>query len=115
MASQSASPYSNVSAADPMIANHSPPLSNMPHASTEMYGFGHEHQSSLADEGMALGEMYPKQNVNYSVPNTMGLESNNFEIPIHSLSGHNSPSVQGDYQSMGSLDNVDPNTLAPGS
>ncbi|OJJ89082.1 uncharacterized protein ASPGLDRAFT_41009 [Aspergillus glaucus CBS 516.65] len=115
MASQSASPYSTVSAADPMIANHSPPLSNMPHASTEMYGFGHDHQSSLADEGMGLGEMYPKQNVNYSVPTSMGLESNNFEIPIHSLSGHNSPSVQGDYQSMGSLDHVDPNTLAPGS
>ena len=113
--SHSASPYSSVSAADPMIANHSPPLSNMPHTSTEMYGFGNEHQSSLSDDGLGLGEMYPKQSVNYTVPTTVGLEGGNFEMPIHSLSAHNSPSIQGDYQNMGSLDNVDPNTLAPGS
>lgn len=115
MASQSASPYSSVGAADPLIANHSPPLANMPHMSTEMYGFGQEHQSSLTDEGMGLGEMYPKQNVNYPVPTAVKLEGGNFEMPIHSLSGPNSPSIQGDYQNVGSLDNVDPNTMAPGS
>ena len=80
-----------------------------------MYGFGNEHQTSLSDDGLGLSEMYPKQNVNYTVPTTVGLEGGNFEMPIHSLSGHNSPSIQGDYQNMGSLDNVDPNTLAPGS
>lgn len=104
--SQSTSPYSSVGAADPMIANHSPPLSNMPHTSTEMYGFGHDNQSNLSDEGMAFGEMYSKQNMNYSVPTTVPLEGGNFEMPIHSLSSHNSPGVHGDYKNMGSLDNV---------
>lgn len=114
--SQSTSPYSNVGTADPLIANHSPPLSNMPHTSTtEMYGFGHDNQSSLADDGMAFGEMYSKQNVNYSVPTTVPLEGGNFEMPIHSLSGHSSPGVHGDYKNMGSLGNVDANSMASGS
>lgn len=113
--SQSASPYSNVGAADPMIANHSPPLSNIPHSSTEMYGFGHENQSGFGDEGLGFSEMYSKQNVDYTVPTTVPLEGGNFEMPIHSLSSHNSPAVQGDYKNMGSMENVDPNTLVPRS
>ncbi|XHG01121.1 hypothetical protein AWENTII_004523 [Aspergillus wentii] len=110
-----ASPYSNVSAADPMIADHSPPLSNIPHTSQDMYGFGNEPQSAFTDDGMSMGDMYPKQNVNYSVPATMGYEGTNFELPMHGLSGQTSPSIHSEYQSMNPMENVDPNTMAPGS
>ncbi|KAK1138608.1 Transcription factor [Aspergillus melleus] len=112
---QSASPYSAVGHADPLIADHSPPLSTMHHASQEMYGLGNDHQANFADEGMSMNNMYPKHNVNFTVPTSMGFEGNTFDLPIQSVGGHSSPGVQGDYQGMSSLDNVDPNTLGPRS
>ncbi|KAF9883786.1 hypothetical protein FE257_002816 [Aspergillus nanangensis] len=114
LATQAASPYSNVSHADPMIADQSPPLTNM-HTSQEMYGLGNETPSNFTDEGMSMNGMFPKHNMNFSVPTSMGLDANTFDLPIQSLSNHASPGVQGDYQSMTSLENVDPNTLAPRS
>lgn len=112
---QSASPYSAVSHADPLIADHSPPLSTMHHASQEMYGLGNDHQANFADEGMSMNSMYPKHNMNFTVPTSMGFEGNTFDLPIQSVGAQNSPGVQGDYQGMTSLDGVDPNTLGPRS
>ncbi|KAL4788278.1 hypothetical protein BJX76DRAFT_172438 [Aspergillus varians] len=109
VATQEASPYSTVSQVDPMIANHSPPLTNMSHTPQDMYSMGSEHQSNYTDEGMPMGGMF--KHMNFS---SMGLESNAFEMPMHSMSGHNSPGIQGEYQGL-ALENVDPNVLAPGS
>ncbi|KAE8162458.1 hypothetical protein BDV40DRAFT_265066 [Aspergillus tamarii] len=113
LGAQSASPYSTVSHADPMIADHSPPLSNM-HASQEMYGMSNEHQPSFAEEGMPMNGMFPKQNVNFTVPTSMGFEGNTFDLPMQTLSAHTSPGVQGDYQ-MTSMENADPSAFATGS
>ncbi|EAU39353.1 hypothetical protein ATEG_00707 [Aspergillus terreus NIH2624] len=114
LATQAASPYSTVSHADPMIADQSPPMTNM-HASQEMYGLSNEHQPHFADENMSMSGMFPKHNMNFSVPTTMDVGGNTFDLPIQTLSNHPSPGVQGDYQSMTPLENVDPNTLAPGA
>lgn len=111
---QSASPYSAVGHADPLIADHSPPLSTMHHASQEMYGLGNDHQANFADEGMPMNGMYPKHNMNFAVPTSMGYEGNTFDLPIQSVGSHSSPGVQGDYQGMTSLEHVDPN-MAPRS
>ncbi|KAL4970768.1 uncharacterized protein BDV14DRAFT_2016 [Aspergillus stella-maris] len=111
VATQAASPYSNVSHVDPMIANHSPPLANMSHTSQDMYGVGSEHQSNYTEEGMPMGGMY--KHMNFSVPTSMGLENNTFEMPMHSMSEHNSPAIHGDYQGL--MENVDPNSLAHSS
>ncbi|KAL4891052.1 hypothetical protein BDV59DRAFT_73425 [Aspergillus ambiguus] len=107
LATQAGSPYSTVSHhADPMIADQSPPLTNM-HGSQEMYGLSNEQQPNFAEEGMSMNGMFPKHNMNFSVGN------NTFELPIQTLSNHPSPGVPGDYPGMTSLENVDPNTLAP--
>jgi hypothetical protein len=97
-----------------MIADQSPPMTNM-HASQEMYGLSNEHQPHFADENMSMSGMFPKHNMNFSVPTTMDVGGNTFDLPIQTLSNHPSPGVQGDYQSMTPLENVDPNTLAPGA
>ncbi|KAL4764024.1 homeobox domain-containing protein [Aspergillus foveolatus] len=114
VSTQAASPYSNVSHVDPMIANHSPPLTNMSHTPHDVYGMGSEHQPSYTEEGMPMGGgMYKHMNFS-SVPTTVGLEGNAFDLPMHSMSGHASPGAQGDYQGI-ALENVDPNVLTPGS
>ncbi|KKK18336.1 homeobox transcription factor (RfeB) [Aspergillus ochraceoroseus] len=110
---QAMSPYSNVSHVDPMIANHSPPLTTMSHASQEMYGMGNEHQSTFAEDSMPMNGMFTKH-MNFTVPTSLGIESNTFDMPMQTLSGHTSPGLQADYQSM-TLENVDPSALAPGS
>ncbi|KAL2870843.1 uncharacterized protein BJX67DRAFT_249993 [Aspergillus lucknowensis] len=109
---QTASPYPNASHVDPMIANHSPPLTNMSHNPQDVYGMGNEHQPNYAEEGLPMGGMF--KHMNFSVPTSMGLESNAFEMPMQSMSSHTSPGIQGDYQGV-TLGNVDPNVLTPGS
>lgn len=106
------SPYQNVGHADPLIADHSPPLSTM-HPTQDMYGLGHEQQSTFHDDGMGWGEVFPKQSPSFSVPNSIGFEGNNFDIPVHGLS--HTPSLQGEYQSMTHPNHGEQHTLAPGS
>lgn len=109
--SHTTSPYSGVSPADPLIANHSPPLSNMSHASSDMYGFAHDQQSGFVEEGLSMNEMYPKQNVNYTVSH----DAPSFELPMHALSGHASPAL-GEYShGMVNLDEINSHGLHTGS
>lgn len=111
MGSHTASPYSSVSPADPMIANHSPPLSNMSHSSSDMYGFAHDQQSAFVEDGLNMNEMYPKHQVNFGVSQ----DTSSFELPVHGLSGHPSPAL-GDYsQNMANLDEVNSHGLPTGS
>ncbi|KAL5343694.1 hypothetical protein BJX70DRAFT_119217 [Aspergillus crustosus] len=112
VATQSASPYSNVSHVDPMIANHSPPLANMSHTPQDMYSMGGEHHHNYTDDGMPMGGMF--KHMNFSVPTSIGLDSNTFEMPMHNMSGHTSPGIHGDHQGL-TLDNVDPNVWTPDS
>ncbi|KGO69677.1 Homeodomain [Penicillium italicum] len=110
MGSHAASPYSSMSPADPLIANHSPPLSNMSHSSSDMYGFSHDQQSSF-DDGLSLNDMYSKHHVNYGVSH----ESPSFELPMHGLSAHPSPGM-GDYShGMANLDEINSQGMPTGS
>ncbi|KAI9366977.1 hypothetical protein BJX61DRAFT_530510 [Aspergillus egyptiacus] len=112
VATQAPSPYSNVGHVDPMIANHSPPLTNMSHTPQDMYGLGGEHQPNYAEDGVSMGGMFKQ--MNFQVPNSMGLDGNGYEMSMHAIPGHTSPGLQNDYRSM-TLENVDPNVMAPGS
>lgn len=108
--SHAPSPYSGVSPADPMIANHSPPLSNMSHHSSDMYGFSHDQQSAFVEDGLSLNEIYNKQNVNYGLH-----DAPNFELPMHNMSGHGSPAL-GDYgNGLVNLDEINSQGLPSGS
>ena len=109
--SHAPSPYSGVSPADPLIANHSPPLSNMPHSSSDMYGFGHDQQSVYVEDGLSATEMYPKHNTDYAVSH----DAHSFDLPIHNLSGHGTP-VLGDYaHGLVNLDDINSHGLPSGS
>jgi hypothetical protein len=94
-----------------MIANHSPPLSNMSHASSDMYGFAHDQQSGFVEDGLSMNDMYPKHNVNYAVSH----DAPSFELPMHGMSGHASPTL-GDYShGMVNLDEINSHGLPTGS
>ncbi|KAJ5923590.1 Homeodomain [Penicillium verhagenii] len=108
--SHATSPYSGVSPADPMIANHSPPLSNMSHSSSDMYGFSHDQQSGFVEDGLSMNDMYSKHNINYA----MSHEGPSFELPMHGMSGHGSPAL-GDYShGMINLDEINSQGLPSG-
>lgn len=87
--SHAPSPYSSVSSADPLIANHSPPLSNMSHGSSDMYGFVHDQHSGF-DDGLSI-DMYSKHHVNF-----VSHDNSTFELPMHGLS--QPPHGMGDYK-----------------
>lgn len=93
----SASPYSHVSPADPLIADHSPPLSNMTHTPQDVYAF-EEQQPTYADEGLGWGEVFPKQGGNFPV-HGLPYDGNSYEVPVHSMPSHTSPGID-DYQTM---------------
>jgi hypothetical protein len=110
MGSHAPSPYSSMSPADPLIASHSPPLSNMSHASSDMYGFSHDQQTGF-DDGLSMNDMYSKQHVNFGVSH----ESPSFELPMHSLPAHPSPGM-GDYShGMANLDEINSQGMPTGS
>jgi hypothetical protein len=107
--SHAPSPYSGVSPADPMIANHSPPLSNMSHSS-DMYGFGHDQKSAFAEDGLSMNDMYAKHNFNYTVSH----DGPTYELPMHGMPSHASPAL--DYShGMVNLDEINSQGLPSGS
>ncbi|KAJ5832999.1 Homeodomain [Penicillium riverlandense] len=112
LGSHTASPYSSVSPADPLIADHSPPLSNMSHTSSDVYGFTHDQQSPFVDDGISMNDMYSKQQVNFGVSQ----DAPSFDLPMHGFTGHPSPAL-GDYshQNMGNLDDVNSHGMPSGS
>jgi Homeodomain len=65
MMSQSPASMPTFSHVDPLIANHSPPLSNMHNTgSNDMYNFGADQQQGISEDGVVLSEMYSKHNIN---------------------------------------------------
>ncbi|KAJ5129333.1 uncharacterized protein N7515_005372 [Penicillium bovifimosum] len=110
MGSHAPSPYSSMSPADPLIASHSPPMSNMSHASSDIYGFSHDQQTSY-DDGFSTNDMYSKHHVNFGVSH----DSPSFELPMHGLSAHPSPGM-GDYShGMANLDEINSQGMPTGS
>jgi hypothetical protein len=91
MGSHAPSPYASMSPADPLIANHSPPLSNMSHGSSDMYGFSHDQQSGF-DDSLSMNDMYSKHQVSF-----ISHDTPSFELPMHGMSAHHSPGM-GDYK-----------------
>lgn len=65
MMSQPPTSMANFSHADPLIANHSPPLSTMHNTmSSDMFNFGGDQQLGMTEDGFALSEMYAKHHIN---------------------------------------------------
>ncbi|KAG0153132.1 hypothetical protein PDIDSM_4982 [Penicillium digitatum] len=110
MGSHAASPFSSMSPADPLIANHSPPLSNMSHGSSDIYGFSNDQQAGF-DDGLSMNDIYSKHHVNYGVSQ----ESPSFELPIHGLSAHPSPGMGDFSHGMVNLDEIDSQGMPTGS
>ena len=109
----SASPLSNVSHADPVIADQSPPLStmNMPRsASADMFSMQPDHPSNLSDDGLLLSEMYSKQNLNMSGPSP-GMDDSNFNITMHDMQEQHDQNDTIEFPNMMSFDTVDPSSL----
>ncbi|KAJ5427859.1 Homeodomain [Penicillium cf. griseofulvum] len=110
MGSHAPSPYSSMSPADPLIANHSPPLSSMSHSSSDIYSFSHDQQTSF-DDSLSMNDMYSKHHINYGVSH----DSPSFELPMHGLSAHPSPGM-GDYShGMANLDEINSQGMPTGS
>ncbi|OJJ44085.1 hypothetical protein ASPZODRAFT_154053 [Penicilliopsis zonata CBS 506.65] len=114
------SPFSVMSPADPMIADQSPPLANMPHASPDLFRFSADQSQPFPEDNTLLNDMFSKHNITFVVPPSMTLEGTSpFDLSMHtagltSQSSASSPGLQGDFQGLGALSNVDPH-LAPGS
>ncbi|KAJ5435392.1 Homeodomain [Penicillium cf. griseofulvum] len=111
MGSHAPSPYSSMSPADPLIANHSPPLSSMSHSSSDIYSFSHDQQTSFDDSLSMNDNLYSKHHINYGVSH----DSPSFELPMHGLSAHPSPGM-GDYShGMANLDEINSQGMPTGS
>lgn len=107
----SASPLSNVSHADPLIADQSPPLSTMPRSSSaEMFSLQTD-PSNMSDDGLLLSEMYSKQNLNLPGPSPPGMDDSNFNIPMHDMHEHQEHNDSIEFPNVMSFDTVDPNSL----
>ncbi|KAK2755054.1 hypothetical protein FQN54_006582 [Arachnomyces sp. PD_36] len=107
----SASPLSNVSHADPVIADQSPPLSTIPRSSSaDMFSMQPDH-ANMSDDGLLLSEMYSKQNLNLPGPSPPGMDDSNFNIPMHDMQDHHEQNDTIEFPNMMSFDTVDPNSL----
>jgi hypothetical protein len=99
MVGPSVSPLSAMSHGDPVIANQSPPLSNMHRsASADMFQMTHD-VSNLSEDGLNLSDLYSKQSL---------------ALPMHS----HSPGIEGsvddlDLHNLVSFGNLDPSSLSP--
>lgn len=95
---------------DPVIADHSPPLSKMHRSnSADFLSITHD-QSGLSDDGLMLSEMYSKQNLNLPM-HSPGVETPGMEMQMHD--GQTSEEM--DMQHMLSFGTIDPSNLSPDS
>ncbi|RVX66917.1 hypothetical protein B0A52_09041 [Exophiala mesophila] len=111
MVPTSMSPMPTMGHADPVIADHSPPLTTLHRsASADMFSMHHD-PNGLMDETLMLGEMYSKQNLNMAMPSP-GFDENGLMI-MHDMSGFQTPREHMDM-SMTPYGTIDPNSLQPG-
>ena len=109
MIQPSVSPISTLSHGDPVIANQSPPLSNMHRsASADFLSISQDHHTSLSDDGLMLSEMYSKQNLNLPM-HSPGIETSDLGMQLH-----DEPSTTDmDMHHMLSFGTIDPSSLSP--
>ena len=105
----SVSPLSALSpGTEPVIADHSPPLNDIHRsASADFLAMPPEHHG-FADDGLALGELYPKQNLNLPIRSPVG-EEPRLDIPLPEPVG----GEEIDVQQMLPFGTIDPAQLSP--
>ena len=115
---QSASPFSDLSHHDPVIADQSPPMMHRS-ASADIFSRP-DGQGSISDDGWMLSEMYSKQNLNLPM-HSPALEEPHFGMPgqemqemheMHEMQ-ENPSSEDIDFKSMVQYGTVDPSNLSP--
>lgn len=105
----SVSPLSTLSHGDPVIADQSPPLSNMHRSpSAEFLTISQDHRASMSDDGLLLSEMYSKQNLNLPM-HSPGVEDLGMAIQMH----EETSSEEMDLHNMVSFGTMDPSSLSP--
>ena len=110
MIQPSVSPLSAMGHGDPVIADHSPPLSNIHRSHSADFLTMPQHQESFSDDGVMLSEMYSKQNLNMPMPMHSPLrEEPSMEPQLHEQL-HEEPE---EYNSMLSFGTIDPSSLSP--
>lgn len=104
----SVSPLSIMSHADPIIADQSPPLSNMHRsASADFLSMPHDHHSNMSDDGLMLSEMYSKQSI------TLPIRSGTIDESQLDMQLSEDPCGNGlDMQNFLSFDTIDPSNLS---
>jgi hypothetical protein len=100
-------PLSHMSHQDPVIADHSPPLSSM-HRSASADMFSMTHESHLPDDGMMLSEMYSKQNLNLGMPSP-SMDDGSL-MAMHDVSEYHTPRETMEM-SMMPYGTIDPSSL----
>jgi hypothetical protein len=108
MIQPSVSPLSAIGHGDPVIANQSPPMGNMPRSpSADLFSLSHDHHSNMGDEGLMLSEMYQKQTLN------LPIRSPGMEDPSYDMHSHDGPTNEElDMQHMLQFGTIDPSNLA---
>jgi hypothetical protein len=105
MIQPSVSPLSQMSHADPVIADQSPPLNGLHRsASADLF-----NSSNFSDDHMMLTEMYSKQNLNLPMPSPHVDDGSLFAM--HDTSAYHTPRETMDDMSMMSFGTIDPNAL----
>jgi hypothetical protein len=106
----SMSPLSHMSHTEPLIADHSPPLSSM-HRSASADMFTTRHEQAISDDSFMLSEMYSKQNLNLPMPSP-GFDENGL-INMHDMPEYHTTREHMDMP-MTPFGTIDPNTLQAG-
>ena len=105
----SVSPLSTISHGDPIIADQSPPMSNMHRSpSPEFLTISQDHRNSMSDDGLLLSEMYSKQNLNLPM-HSPGVEDMGMALHMH----EETSSEEMDLHNMVSYGTIDPSSLSP--
>ena len=108
MIQPSVSPLSQMSHADPVIADQSPPLNAIHRtASADIF-----NTSNFSEDHMMLSEMYSKQNLNLPVPSPHMDDGSLFAV--HDTSAYHTPRETMDDMSMMPFGTIDPNALQAG-
>jgi len=101
----SASPLSQMSHADPVIADQSPPLNGLHRsASADLF-----NASNFSEEHMMLTEMYSKQNLNLPMQSPHMDDGSLFAM--HDTSAYHTPREAIDDMSLMPFGTIDPNAL----
>ena len=106
----SVSPLSSYGHGDPVIADGSPPLSNMHRSpSADFLSIAQDHHSVISDDGFSLSEMYSKQNLNLPMHSPgHPMEDADFSTGIEESSGE-----EMDMHNMVSFTHMDHSSLSP--